>query len=335
MAIIGCGAIAGEYDETKKDPGCYTHAGAYRRLPGVEIVAAADPDSGRRDAFGRFWKVGALFADVADLLTRHEADVVSVCVPDRLHEAVIDQVLTLRPPRVIFAEKPLAMSAPAARRLLDRARAAGTRIVVNNQRRWEVGHRRAADLVRRGGIGDVVAMTAMHVKGLYHVGCTAVDTIRFLAGEVTAVQALGGDHTASVVGDPSVDAALYLAGGATAMLLGVDRYGYRYSLFEIDILGTAGRIRITDNGDRISVSRVVEYAHYPGFMELRETNDHAIVADMGAAIPAAIADVVVLARGEAASVPGTGEEAWRDLCVLDAIAASRLAGGRRVDVTSA
>lgn len=329
-AIIGCGNIAGRYDELKKDAGCYSHAGAFQLMEEVEIVAAADPDPVRREEFARFWSVPAVYPSWDELLDKHEPDIVSICIPDALHETAIEAVLARRRPRVIFAEKPLAMNRRAARRLLDRAQAQSTTIVVNNQRRWDEGHRRAAALVRAGGIGRVAAVTAVHVKGLYHVGCTVVDTIRFLTGEIVAVQALDDSHVASVPGDPSIDVALYLENGATAAMLGADRYGYRYSLFEIDILGTDGRVRIVENGDRITVATVEEYAHYPGFTELREaTGERAIASTMGAAIPRAVRDVVAFVRGERPSPGETGEEAYRDLCVLDAITASRAAGGAR------
>lgn len=330
-AVIGCGNIAGRYDELGKRPGCYTHAGAYG-LAGVDIVAAADPNPDRRSAFARNWQVPHVYADHRDLLARHRVDVVSVCVPDLLHEEIIGEVLAVMRPPVVFAEKPLARDRRGARALLDRAKDVGTRIVVNNQRRWESGHRRAAALIREGGVGDVVTVTALYVRGLYHIGSTAVDTVRFLITEVDAVQALHGKHVASVPDDPSVDAALYLSNGATTFMAGVDRLGCHYSLFELDVLGTAGRVRLVENGDRILLSRAQEYSRYPGFTELRETADQHIVADMGSAIPNAIREIVDWIQGRGRLEVDTGEEAYRDLCVLDAIAISRAEGCVRIKV---
>jgi len=331
-AIIGCGNIASGYDEAKKDGGCYTHAGAYQRHPDIELVAAADPDPVRRAAFGRQWHVTHLYPDADTLLRGHVLDVVSVCVPDALHETVIARLLGVNRPKVIFAEKPLVLGRKAARRLLDSSRSLGTRVILNSQRRWEPGHRRVREMIRAGEIGQVTTVTAFYVKGLYHIGCTMVNTIRFLVSEVEAVQALEGSHHATLPGDPSVDAALYLRNGATATMLGVDRYGYRYSLFELDILGTCGRIRLLDNGDRIVRARVQEYAHYPGFMELRESSAELIPSNMGAAIPAGMEDIVACARGEQVALENDGEQGYYDLCVLDAIASSKARGGVRVPV---
>ena len=322
-AIIGCGDIAGRYDEIKNDSGCYTHAGAYSSTDKIEITAAADPDANRLSAFGEFWKVPNLYADVIDLLRNQPVDLVSVCVPDALHEEVINQVLSTQPPRIIFAEKPLALSSRAARRLLDRAHGVGTRIVLNNQRRWEQGHLRARSLIQNGEIGEVATVTAYYVKGLYHIGCTAVDTIRFLVSEVDRVQALEGDPEAASSRDASLDAALYLDSGATGVILGLDRYGYRYSLFEIDILGTTGRIRIVENGDRILWFGIKEYSHYPGFLELREACEHEISCDMGSAIANGVYRILEILTNPHDTSDSDGEEGYRDLCVLDAIVSSK------------
>jgi len=331
-AIIGCGNIAGGYDEVKRDGGCYTHAGAYRRYPEIELVAAADPNPARRDAFGRHWDVPSLYADAETLLRQHEVDLVSVCVPDAVHEDVMTQVLALQQPKVIFAEKPLVLGRDAARRFLDRARAVGTQIVLNNQRRWERGHQQARALIQSGGIGQIVAATAFYVKGLYHIGSTVSDTIRFLVSEVEAVQALESHHHETLPGDPSVDAVLYLRNQAVATMLGADRYGYRYSLFELDILGTEGRIRFLDNGDRIVVSRVQEYRHYPGFWELREQPGEAIPTDMGSAIPNGVREIMAFLKGERALIENDGEDGYRDLCVVEAIATSKAQAGARIPV---
>ena len=254
-AIIGCGRAAGGYDRAGLSGGCYSHAGAYRLCPDVELVAAVDPDPSQLAEFGKSWNVAHLYADTDDLLRKHPVQIVSVCAPDAFHESIVSRILEIRPPKVIFAEKPLALGSRAAKTLWASSTAAKSRIVINHQRRWEPGHQRARDLIRSGGIGQVVTATALYVKGLYHIGCTAVDTLRFLIGEIDSVRAVGEAQEAAVPGDPSVDAILYLKNGATAVLLGADRMGYRYSVFELDILGTTGRIRISENGQCIRVFR--------------------------------------------------------------------------------
>src|ERR1051325_6427630 len=69
-AIVGCGDIAGGYDERSTDSsGVFTHAGAYRRLADHALLAAcAEPDSARRAAFQRAWSVPEAFDGLDALL---------------------------------------------------------------------------------------------------------------------------------------------------------------------------------------------------------------------------------------------------------------------------
>lgn len=333
-AIIGCGNIAGKYDETKKDAGVYSHAGAYQKNRDIELVAAADVDAKRLSSFAQRWRVKSIYKNVSELLMANPIDVLSVCVPDGYHAAVALKALSAtRPPKVIFMEKPLALSRAQARQVLNAARKKKTLVVLNSQRRWDVGHQGVREMIRRGGLGKITTVNAYYVKGLYHIGTTAVNTIRFLVSEVKSVRALSQSAKASVPGDPSIDASLDLKNGAVATIRGVDRYGYSYSLFEIDILGTKGRVRLTENGDKIEISHVNEYSHYAGFQGLNPVRRTSIRSEMGNALPDGVADIVAYLKKSRRSVTqNEGEQGYLDLCVLDAIASSQKKGGALVKV---
>ena len=81
-AIIGCGDIAGGYDEKSTDNGIYTHAGAYR-VCGVKIVAVFDVDINRARSFSVYWGVDRVYEDLNDLYAGDEYDFVSICTPDK------------------------------------------------------------------------------------------------------------------------------------------------------------------------------------------------------------------------------------------------------------
>ncbi len=328
-AIIGCGDIAGGYDERKNDRGCYTHAGAYRRfLSEVDLVAAVDTNPNRLKQFGRFWKVANLCRDMASFLKHPPFDIVSVCLPDGLHARFVTQLLNRRPPRVVFVEKPLALTGTEARALLDLAKIKGTRVVVNCQRRWEEGHRRLRRFLQTGGIGRHVTSTARYVKGLRHIGTTSVNTVRFLLSDIERVQALGTPKKVIMPKDPSQDALLHLKCGGSVFLAAADRVGYTYSLFELDILGTRGRVQITENGDRITLFRSQAYAHYSGFRELVATVEQPFESRMGEAIPQGVQQILGFLRGRSGEWANDGEEGLQDLRVVDAIHLSAVRGGR-------
>src|SRR5690242_4852758 len=112
--IIGCGRIADTIeDEVADAPGWqllpFSHAGAYQRCPRTELVAAADPNEARRRSLGARRGVERLYADYREMLERETLDVVSVCVPTRLHGDVAIDVAE-RGVKAIFLEKPIAQS---------------------------------------------------------------------------------------------------------------------------------------------------------------------------------------------------------------------------------
>ena len=106
--------------------------------------------------------------------------------------------------------------------------------------------------------------------------CTIIDTLRFLCGEIEWAQAIPPyEETGSYGKDYSLSSILGLAGGATASIIGSDHKGYEYSLFELDILATKGRIRIVDSGNKVEIYRPREDPCYAGFKALCLDVNHA------------------------------------------------------------
>lgn len=267
-AIIGCGEIAGGYDERKKSEGVFTHAGAYKSISGIEIDAAFDINPSRLSEFCRFWKVKRQCTSIDDLLF-DKYDIVSVCTSDNTHEEIMEKVIEAGCTKYIWAEKPLTNSVVGAEKVLRMAKEKAIGIWLSNQRRWEPGHITARKLIQEGRIGNVIHATGYYVKGIVHIGCTIIDTLRFLIGEVSWVQAFppfdGGSHGS----DHSLHGILGFKNGPTACIIGCDLNTYVYSIFEIDIIGTHGRIKIDENGDFIYIYKPMDYKHYPGFEELK------------------------------------------------------------------
>jgi predicted dehydrogenase len=267
-AIIGCGDIAGGYDEKSTDNGIYSHAGAYRAC-GVKIAAVFDVDVSRARAFAQYWGAGCVCEDLKALYAGSEYDLVSICVPDKMHHGIFTEFLHAGKTRIVWAEKPLASTSAEGAAMVALARKMRTGLRVTYQRRWEPLHVALAEEIRQGLIGDITAVHGYYVKGLVHIGTTMIDTIRFLVGEPESACSVSSIQKGSYPCDSSSDIALVYPGGVTAVIQGIDGSEYSYSLFEVDILGTRGRVRITGNGDCYEVSRVAAYDHYEGFSELK------------------------------------------------------------------
>ncbi len=82
VLIVGCGDMAGGYDEARAGAEILTHAGAYARHPGFAVTACVEPDEARRREFMDRWRIAAGFFDLAACRAAGSAfDVASVCTP--------------------------------------------------------------------------------------------------------------------------------------------------------------------------------------------------------------------------------------------------------------
>jgi len=321
--IIGCGDIAGGYDQKKSEDGVFSHAGAYRSDARLDIVAAFDVDHKKLENFCSFWDIGIACHSLEEILSQ-QLDIISLCTPDDTHERMLEMIVASGCCQHIWCEKPLTTSAEGAKRVIRQAIIKGVSLWLTNQRRWEPAHLELKKGLAAGVIGEIVHITAYYVKGITHIGCTAIDTIRFLCGEVAWVAALPPFRGGSYGEDPSLRGVLGLESGATASLIGCDLRKYVYSLFEIDIVGTHGRIRIENNGDKIMVYGLKSYIHYPGFMELQvcESIDTQMKWSMKYRLDSILQHVLAEVHSTAEA-----EEGMMDLIVIDALKRSAAENG--------
>ncbi len=267
IAIIGCGDIAGKYDERSTDKGVYSHAGAYKAF-GIPIAAAIDTDKNRLKEFGRYWDVKKTYTDLSSLLSGNSYDIISICTPDETHFPIIKEILSAGPPKILWVEKPLARNYRQAMEIVETAKEKGVGIRVSYHRRWEPGHKKIKEFIKQGHIGEVTTATGYYVKGLIHIGTSIIDTLRYLVGEVRKSWLLSPQQRGSFPDDPSEILFMHFKNGCRASVSGIDGNSYTYSLFELDIIGTHGRIRIMDNGDLCEIFNLKPYSHYSGFNEL-------------------------------------------------------------------
>jgi len=329
-AIIGCGNIAGKHDEEKKAiTGTFSHAGAYTKN-NIEIVAAADPNVSRLAEFGAYWKVKNTYSDYQELLKKENPDILSICTPDKTHYPVIKQVLRINPPAVIFAEKPLAETTEKIQEILSTAKKAGTRIVVDYQRRWDPDHMQAREIIHTGKLGTLQAVNVSYVKGIQHNGCAAVNTLQFLIDDIIKVIAIPPYDVGTFPDDPSLDAVLFFRNGAKAILQSCDKQGYSYSIFEIDILGNDGRIRLVDNGESMITYQKEPYHSYAGFFELVETDRNK--TGMPFALEYAVKAITEILDQKKKQYKNSGMESYKDMLVIESILQSKDSGGIITDV---
>lgn len=308
--VIGCGRIGGGYGAATGQE-VASHASGYTRDSRVELVAAADLDPTARERFGKRWGSERLYADYEQMFAVEQVDIASICTWDEAHAGAVRAAANAGV-RAILCEKPLAATASEAEELVRICAAAGTELFVGYQRRWEPAHRAVRDFIAAGGLGDILAVNGYYVGGLRHNGCAWINLARFLVGEIDTATAMV--RCARPGEDMSIAVALQFAGGSSGSLLAADRDAY--SVFEIDILGTLGRLRFSDAGETLEAWQVAADPRYPGFQRLVESQREWPQPQLREALNMSVASVVDWLEGSGQN-ESSGADAARDLVIVE------------------
>jgi predicted dehydrogenase len=195
------------------------------------------------------------------MLDAVQPDVVSICTPDDTHPAMVRLVLSARSARGVLLEKPVALRASDALELAGLAAQASPLVAVNYTRRYAASHVAVKEVLDARGLGPVQCVSGYYTKGMLHNGTHWLDLARYFFGEIRDVAGFMG--AGGPPGDPSFDVRLEFCSGLRGSLLACDSTAY--SLFEMDIVGTSGRIRIVDSGLGVETSQAGPSAEFPGY----------------------------------------------------------------------
>lgn len=311
VLIVGCGNIAGGFD-AERDAATFpfSHAGAYRRHGGFELLACVEPDTERREAFMHRWSVEYGFASLEEaLLSGLVFDVISICSPTGAHYDDILSALSAKP-RLIFCEKPVTDSADRTREVTERCAEAGVILSVNYTRRWDAALVSFAAELKRGSWGKLRAISCTYNKGVLNNGSHMIDALHLLVGELSL------EHVAPPVydmlpTDPSVPAVLRSVDGVCIQLNCA--HAGDYSLFEFEFVTERGVVTIEDGGLHWRIREARASENFKGYRALDAGTRKP--GDLPQATLAAVTELdTLLLHGGAPSSSGINALAAQMLC---------------------
>ena len=261
VGLIGTGAIANK------------HAQAYRNI-GFELAACSNRTAQRGEEFADRW--GAKFVpDTRDLCRYEGLDFVDVCTFPDSHLEPVQVCADIKRP--IQLQKPIATNLEAAKQMIDVARAAGIKLGVASQHRFDDSTMFLKRALAQGRLGKLLQADAYvkwfrndeyysrPIKGswktegggaLINQAIHQVDVLLYLFGPVSKVQGmwqLGARH--KIESDDVVNALLRYASGATGVIQAATAFWPGYTE-RIEIHGTKGTAIIS--GDRLTAWDVLD-----------------------------------------------------------------------------
>jgi predicted dehydrogenase len=267
--IIGCGAIAGGYNERASVSGTFSHAAAYRDHPGFEVVACIETDTDRRAAFMAYWSIAEGHDTFASLRASGTAfDVASICAPTALHEELLVDLADANV-KGVFCEKPMTADVDRATAIAKRYRDAGIPIAVNYTRRWNPSIKELAARITDGEFGLLLNGVATYDRGVVHHGSHMIDMIQMLAGPVRFDRLIASrsGHTSE---DPLCDAVVTTPDGVPITLLGVDAGST--GVFELQLVFKNTVVALEDFSRHIRIRRATPEPLTPGRNRIENSN---------------------------------------------------------------
>ena len=150
VAVIGCGTIANA-----------AHIPSYMNNPEAEIKYFCDIIPERAEAAVEKYGCGTAITDYHIALNDPEIEAVSVCTPNNMHPTI--SIDAMRAGKHVYLDKPVAVTAEAAERMLRVQRETGVKcqVVLNN--RFFPSTMRAHQLIEEGRLGEILSFTCRYL----------------------------------------------------------------------------------------------------------------------------------------------------------------------------
>ncbi|GAA5509597.1 Gfo/Idh/MocA family oxidoreductase [Novipirellula caenicola] len=250
------------------------HYDAWNRIPAAAMVAVCDVDREKANSVAREYKIASVYNDVQAMLRAEQPDFIDIITRPDSHlnlvriaaEAGVD----------VICQKPLAPTIDEAAELVDVADAAGIRLMVHENFRFQPWYREMSRLVETGIVGDTIHSLSVRTRMgdgwqadayqarqpyfatmpqllVFETGVHFIDTFRFLGGEIEGVFASLRRLNPNIVGEDTGIILFEFASGARG-LWDASRYHEseaedpRYTFGECLIETDGGSIRLASDG---------------------------------------------------------------------------------------
>jgi predicted dehydrogenase len=252
--LIGCGFFG------------RIQAEAWRRLDGVQLVAACDPLLERAQSLA-----SRAYPTAEEMIERERLDFLDIAAGPESHLPLVRLAAAHGLP--VICQKPMAPSWAEALAMVQAAEAAGVRLIIHENWRWQPWFRAAKSHIERGDIGRPLAylfrvrrndgrppapyphqpyFRRMPRLLIYETLVHQVDTARFLFGDPAAVYAQARRLNPQIAGEDQALLVLTHPGGLPGV---IDGHRYLDLAPDSPLMGEAifegeqGALRISPEGD--------------------------------------------------------------------------------------
>ncbi len=217
FGMIGCGSAA------------EIRGGLGIRLSHMaELVAVADNDAGRAEAYAGSFGIDRWYGDGQDLIDDPDVQVVYIATPNKFHHPFTRAAA--RAGKHVLCEKPFATSVEENLEMIDACKRAGVLLSVSYYRRFYPSVQRAKRMIDDGAIGRVTlaGIHATHFLGEHH-------TPDLAPRHWLIEKDMAGAGVFQRAGSHRIDVLVYLLGPVREVQAAIDRMGEGYDVDDASV----------------------------------------------------------------------------------------------------
>ena len=249
------------------------HFDAWRRLPGVKLVAVCSLDPASLVEAAARYLIPRQFADVGEMLDATAPDLLDIAAPPAAHLALLREAAARKV--AVACQKPLGGDLATAQAMVALARDAGITLVVHENFRFMPGHREAKRLLDAGALGEPYGIGFRLRPGdgqgprayldrqpyfqnmprflIHETAIHLIDVFRYLCGEVAGVFAHLRRLNPTIRGEDAGYVLFDFASGAAGLFDGNRLTGFpaanpRLTMGEMWLEGAAATLRLDGDG---------------------------------------------------------------------------------------
>ena len=264
-AIIGFGDIGYFLSKDKKRKKTWSHFEAYNSIKDTKIDVIVESNQKKIDYVKKQYPKINVFKNIDELNNaKLNIDIISICTPTNTHFDILKKTLAMKP-KIIICEKPICQSLNEARKIVQLFKKKKIQIVVNHQRRFETNFLLAKKIIEKKKIGKILNINANYTSKIINIGTHLIDCLRMIVKtEPKSTYSIFKKNTNKK--DPSVSGILSFHKNIDCFIHSLGNK-YKY-IFEIDIIGSKGRLRITNNGKKVELFQFKKIKNFEKYEEL-------------------------------------------------------------------
>lgn len=238
-AVIGCGRIGCGYTDTEGI--VRNHAAAYAKSRMTILSALCDVSKESLLNCASRYGVKRIFSDYIEMFEREKLDLVSICTHADTHFRIVKKAIDSGV-KGIFLEKPMADNLENGKKIVELCQKNNVKLQIDHQRRFIPIYHQIRDLLVKEKLGKIQLVNVYYGSGSANTGSHLFDILLFLFGNVDSVEGTFSKNPSNNKTDPNIDARINFKSGAVCQTNALDIS--HYGLLEMDILGTAGRLKM-------------------------------------------------------------------------------------------